>query len=101
MMESAVTLLPEPDSPTIATVSFAATSNDTLRTTGIHRLSRMNDVVSSETDRAGPSPDTFSAGIVSAPAVGWSSRFAPMLIRELSKHLEQADRRQRPAVDEA
>ena len=36
MTERAVTLLPEPDSPTIATVSFAATSNDTLRTTGSH-----------------------------------------------------------------
>ena len=31
-------LLPEPDSPTIATVSLAPMSNDTLRTTGIHCL---------------------------------------------------------------
>ena len=36
MTERAVTLLPEPDSPTIATVSLAPMSNDTLRTTGIH-----------------------------------------------------------------
>ena len=36
MIESDVTLLPEPDSPTIATVSPGATSNETLRTTGRH-----------------------------------------------------------------
>src|SRR5205807_8216962 len=49
----AVTLLPEPDSPTMATVSRAATSKETLRTTGIHRVSRMNEVVRPEIDRTG------------------------------------------------
>ena len=61
MIESAVTLLPEPDSPTIATVSFAATSNDTLRTTGIHCPSRMNEVVRPEIDSTGePAPRAAS-----------------------------------------
>ncbi|MGY3425852.1 hypothetical protein ACVWZW_006356 [Bradyrhizobium sp. F1.13.4] len=53
MIESAVTLLPEPDSPTIATVSREAISNDTSRTTGIHCRSRMKDVVRPETDSTG------------------------------------------------
>ena len=40
MIDSAVTLLPEPDSPTIATVSLGAMSKETLRTTGIPLPSR-------------------------------------------------------------
>ena len=53
MIDSAVTLLPEPDSPTIATVSRGAISKETLRTTGIHCRSRRKDVVRPATDSTG------------------------------------------------
>src|SRR5882724_10394673 len=71
MMERAVTLLPEPDSPTIATVSFAATSNDTFRTTGIHCPSRMNEVVRPAIDRTGvgASPNELAARVGFTAAV--------------------------------
>ncbi len=55
MMDSAVTLLPDPDSPTMATVSRGAMSKDTLRTTGLYCRSRMNDVVRPATDSTGAS----------------------------------------------
>ncbi|MGY4462857.1 hypothetical protein ACVWYI_006817 [Bradyrhizobium sp. LB13.1] len=70
MIESAVTLLPEPDSPTIATVSLGETSNDTLRTTGLHCRSRRKDVVRPETDSTG----------ACASATTWSGMLAPMLM---------------------
>ena len=47
MIDSAVTLLPEPDSPTIATVSFAPIEKDRLRTTGHHAPSTRKAAVSS------------------------------------------------------
>jgi hypothetical protein len=53
MIESAVTLLPEPDSPTTARVSFGAMSKETFRTTGFHRPSTRKDVVRLLTDRMG------------------------------------------------
>ncbi|MGX1320365.1 hypothetical protein AB7M17_003818 [Bradyrhizobium sp. USDA 377] len=53
MIESAETLLPEPDSPTIATVSRGAMSNETLRTTGTHCRSSMKEVVRPATDSTG------------------------------------------------
>ncbi|MGX1234045.1 hypothetical protein AB7M71_007137 [Bradyrhizobium japonicum] len=71
MMESAVTLLPEPDSPTIATVSLAAISNDTSRTTGIHSRSRRKDVVR---------PATDNTGACASATIGSGLR-APMLMR--------------------
>src|SRR5882724_5438900 len=78
MTDSAVTLLPEPDSPTIATVSLAATSKDTLRTTGIHCPSRMNEVVRPEIDSTG---ELVAPGF--APAASWSDAFGPILIQKL------------------
>ncbi|MGY3120698.1 hypothetical protein ACVWXQ_004635 [Bradyrhizobium sp. S3.14.4] len=71
MMESAVTLLPEPDSPTIATVSLAAISNDTSRTTGIHCRSRRKDVVR---------PATDNTGACASATIG-SGLLAPVLMR--------------------
>src|SRR5258705_4329351 len=88
MMERAVTFLPEPASPTIATVSFAATSNDTLRTTGIHCPSRMNEVVRPAIDSTGvcASPNDPAAPGGFAPVASWSSPLGPILILKLSKH---------------
>src|SRR6185295_18028792 len=87
MTERAVTLLPEPDSPTIATVCFAATSNDTFRTTGHHCPSRRNEVVSPEIDSTGvcASPDEPAAGGGFAPATSGASPLGPMLILKLSQ----------------
>jgi hypothetical protein len=82
IMESAVTLFPEPDSPTIATVSFAAISNETFRTTGNHCPSRMNEVVRPEIDST---PNEVAArGGVTLPA-RWSVALGPILIVRLSQ----------------
>ena len=64
MIDSAVTLLPEPDSPTIATVSFGAMSNETLWTTSFHFPSTRKAVVRSATDRIGWLTSEFSFGSV-------------------------------------
>ena len=53
MIDSAVTLLPEPDSPTTASVSFGAMSKETLRTTGFHSPSTRKEVVRLRTERIG------------------------------------------------
>ena len=53
MIDNAVTLLPEPDSPTIATVSRGPTSNEIPLTTVIHWPSTRNEVVRSRTSRTG------------------------------------------------
>ena len=53
MMDSAVTLLPEPDSPTTATVCRAPMSKLTLRTTAFHSPCTRNEVVSSRIARTG------------------------------------------------
>ena len=54
MIDNAVTLLPEPDSPTIATVSRGATSNEMPFTTVFHTPSTRNDVVRLWTASTGP-----------------------------------------------
>src|SRR5215472_5617272 len=51
MIESAVTLLPEPDSPTIATVSRGPISNEIPLTTVDQTSSTRNDVVRLRTER--------------------------------------------------
>ncbi|MNU02393.1 hypothetical protein D3C72_2460820 [compost metagenome] len=56
MIDSEVTLLPEPDSPTIATVSRGATSKLTPLTTDRHSSPTLNEVVRSRTERTGASP---------------------------------------------
>ena len=53
MIESAVTLLPEPDSPTMATVSFGPMEKERFRTTGRHSPSTRKAVVRPETSRIG------------------------------------------------
>ena len=53
MIESAVTLLPEPDSPTTATVSFGAMSKVRPFTTWRHRPSTRNEVFRSRMERMG------------------------------------------------
>src|SRR5471030_400972 len=56
MTDSEVTLLPEPDSPTIASVSPGKTSNERSRTTGSQSSSPRNEVVrffTSSTGRRG------------------------------------------------
>ncbi|MET3889451.1 hypothetical protein ABIE41_000527 [Bosea sp. OAE506] len=53
MIDSAVTLLPEPDSPTTATVSFGAMSKETLRTTCFQAPSTRKEVLRLLTDRMG------------------------------------------------
>ena len=53
MIDKAVTLLPDPDSPTIATVSRGLMSKERLRTTGRHTPSTRKEVVSPSTDRTG------------------------------------------------
>ncbi len=52
-MDSDVTLLPDPDSPTIATVSPGATVKEISRTTGFHLPSTLKDVVRFSTDKTG------------------------------------------------
>jgi hypothetical protein len=54
MIDNAVTLLPEPDSPTIATVSRGATSNEMPFTTVFHTPSTRNAVVRLRTASTGP-----------------------------------------------
>ena len=51
MIESAVTLFPEPDSPTIATVSFGPIEKERSRTTGRQPPSTRKAVVRSWTSR--------------------------------------------------
>ena len=53
MIESEVTLLPDPDSPTIATVSPGETSKEMSRTTGFQAPSTRNEVVRFSTERTG------------------------------------------------
>ena len=53
MIDSAVTLLPEPDSPTTASVSCGLMSKEMLRTTGFQSPSTRNEVVRFETERIG------------------------------------------------
>ena len=53
MIDSAVTLLPEPDSPTIATVSRCPISNEIPFTTVVHSPSTRNAVVRLRTARTG------------------------------------------------
>ena len=57
MTDSIVTLLPEPDSPTMATVSRASTSRLTSWTTGVQRPWRSSDVVR----------DLISSTLIGAP----------------------------------
>ncbi len=61
MTDSDVTLLPEPLSPTMATVSPGMTSKETLRTTLAHCPSTRKDVVRPRTERTGaPTGDEIS-----------------------------------------
>ncbi len=53
MIDSEVTLLPEPDSPTIATVSPGMTLKEMSFTTVRHSPSARKDVVRLETERTG------------------------------------------------
>src|SRR5690606_13360488 len=62
IMDSEVTLLPEPDSPTIATVSRGAILKLRSRTTGRHPPPDRNDVVRFSTLRTG-SLEAFPGGI--------------------------------------
>src|SRR5882724_3491656 len=90
MMESAVTLLPEPDSPTIATVCFAATSNDTLRTTGTHCPSRTNEVVRPVIDSTGVGMVSVSPFTIHA---AWQGFAAPMTANGLQHEFNRRFRR--------
>ena len=58
MIDSAVTLLPEPDSPTMATVSRGAISKEMPLTTVVHTPSTRNAVVRSRTASTGAGPLT-------------------------------------------
>ena len=69
MIDSEVTLLPDPDSPTMATVSRGATSKEILRTTDRHSSSTRKDVVRSRTDSTGSTAD---ATVAPAPSIAVS-----------------------------
>ena len=86
MMDSAVTLLPDPDSPTSATVSFGRTSKETSCTTACHSPWTRNEVVRFLTDSTGialwPSFAPAPPVIRSPPS---AAHAAPRLARHISR----------------
>src|SRR5690606_1970441 len=61
MIERAVTLFPEPDSPTMATVSRGAISKERLRTTGFQPLPSLKEAVRSRTQSSGGAAPPLSS----------------------------------------
>src|SRR6266700_5112375 len=88
MSESAVMLLPQPDSPTSASVSFRPSVNPTPRTAGYQVPPMRNSVVRSSTTRAG----SALRSLMAEPRIG---RIAQAVAEHVEAQHDHEDRQAR------